>query len=322
VQHVAPEQAADRAKKAYAGRKVDFWPLQDGMAELRLIASAAEVMKVYGTIDTLAYRAAKGHPVGSLGWLPIGARRADALVDLILGTFTDRPVQVKTTLQLTMDLPTLLGLQDHPGDLAGYGPLPADLARALAADARWRRLVYEPHTGRVLDVGHTSYQPTETIARHVCAREPVCSTPGCNRPAHACDFEHACPYNPHVPGGGRTCAVNGGPLCAVHHRIKHETDWTLRRDPTTGDATWTTPTGHTYYIPPHDYRPLPDDDLPEESPLHEPADETTDEPALHISRGEQDYARGYNTDTVPDLTDAEPFGEVDAYDDCVYELSA
>jgi hypothetical protein len=67
----------------------------------------------------------------------------------------------------TLHLPTLLGLQEHPGELAGYGPLPPDLARELAADAKWRRLIYEPHTGRLLDLGHTSYQPSETLARHV-----------------------------------------------------------------------------------------------------------------------------------------------------------
>ena len=35
-----PESAAERVRKAHADRKLDWWPLADGMAELRLIASA------------------------------------------------------------------------------------------------------------------------------------------------------------------------------------------------------------------------------------------------------------------------------------------
>ena len=32
---VDPKRAAERAAKAHAERKVDWWPLEDGMAELR-----------------------------------------------------------------------------------------------------------------------------------------------------------------------------------------------------------------------------------------------------------------------------------------------
>ena len=35
---------------------------------------------------------------------------------------------------MTVDVPTLLGLQDNPAELAGYGPIPAELAHILAAD--------------------------------------------------------------------------------------------------------------------------------------------------------------------------------------------
>ncbi len=320
VLHVAPEQAADRAAKANAERKVDFWPLPDGMAELRLIASASEVLKVYGTIDTLAHQHARGHPVGSPGWMPIAARRADALIDLILGTGTDRPGTIKTTLELTMDLPTLLGVRDNPAELTGYGPLPAPLARALAGDASWRRLIYEPLTGRLLDLGHTSHDPSEPLARHIRARERVCSVPTCNRPARRCHLNHARPYNPNDPNGGRTDAVNCGPLCGSHHRLKHETDWTLQRNPHTGDATWTTPTGHQHPLEPHDYRPLPMDDLPAEpGPLPQP------EFLARPTPDQEQHGTWYITDdpdAIPDPTEETHHHETDAYDTYVYELAA
>ena len=35
---------------------------------------------------------------------------------------------------------TLLGLDDDPCELTGYGPIPADLGRRIAANGTWRRL--------------------------------------------------------------------------------------------------------------------------------------------------------------------------------------
>jgi len=40
---VDPKSAAERARQAHADRKLDWWPLPDGMAELRLIAWACQL---------------------------------------------------------------------------------------------------------------------------------------------------------------------------------------------------------------------------------------------------------------------------------------
>ena len=81
-----PDSAADRVRKAHAERKLEWWPLQDGMAELRLIASATDVMAIYGAADTLAKQTrAAGPKHGEDGWLPLDALRADALVQLLIG---------------------------------------------------------------------------------------------------------------------------------------------------------------------------------------------------------------------------------------------
>jgi hypothetical protein len=104
------------------------------MAELRLIASADDVIAIYQAADAVAQRnKAAGPPQGSEDYIPIAALRADALIDLVAGsTHAPRPAAVNVTI----DLPTLLGLQDNAGELAGYGPLPAPLARTppLTAD--------------------------------------------------------------------------------------------------------------------------------------------------------------------------------------------
>ena len=65
------------------------------------------------------------------------------------------PAKIPALVQITMDLETLLGLRNNPADLHGYGPLPANLARLLAADADWQRFIQDPLTGAPLDLGRT-----------------------------------------------------------------------------------------------------------------------------------------------------------------------
>ena len=78
-------------------------------------------MAIYTAADTLAKQTkAAGAKHGEDGWLPIDALRADALVQLLIGC---QPVR-RAGVNVTIDLHTLLGLQDNPAELAGYGPSP------------------------------------------------------------------------------------------------------------------------------------------------------------------------------------------------------
>jgi len=167
-------------------------------------------------------------------------------------------------VNVTIDLPTLLGLQDNPGESAGYGPLPAPLARTLTADGRWRRMILDPTTGGLLDLGHTSYTPSAPLARFVKTRDRTCISPTCNRTAQRCDIDHSRRYSPDDPGGGRTDCINLRPLCTAHHRLKHHTGWTLRTNPTTGRCAWISPTCHHYDVEHEDHRSVvAADDVPE-----------------------------------------------------------
>ncbi len=81
---VEPKTAAERAKQAHADRSLDWWPREDGMGELRLHASAADVMTVFNVIDAIAkHTKAAGPRQGEEGWEPIEALRADALITLL-----------------------------------------------------------------------------------------------------------------------------------------------------------------------------------------------------------------------------------------------
>jgi hypothetical protein len=151
----------------------------------------------------------------------------------------------KAHINVTVSFDTLLGLSDEPGDLGGYGAIPADLARAIAndPDSTWRRLVTDPLTGQLLDYGRTKYRPPKPLADHVRARDVTCSH--CGAPAEKCDLDHVVPY-PY----GDTSDRNLRCKCRRGHRLKHEGGWrdqpsTNPNDPA-GTFTTTSPTGHEY----------------------------------------------------------------------------
>jgi len=157
-------------------------------------------------------------------------------------------------VRITISASTLLGLDDAPADLDGHGPIDAVRARALAAGGVWRRVVTDPMTDRVLDVGRERYRPPVALDELVRTRDGTCAFPGCTVPACRCDLDHTTEYRPQ-PGAdpdaplGRTDADNLGPVCHRHHRLKTDGGFRLRQlEP--GLFEWITPTGHRYLTRP------------------------------------------------------------------------
>ncbi|WP_308504427.1 DUF222 domain-containing protein, partial [uncultured Actinomyces sp.] len=68
--------------------------------------------------------------------------------------------------------------------------VPAMTAWALAAGGTWRRLVTDPASGVVIDVGRTRYRPPAGLADLVRARDRACVFPTCQTPAERCDIDH------------------------------------------------------------------------------------------------------------------------------------
>ncbi|MFC7404715.1 HNH endonuclease signature motif containing protein [Georgenia alba] len=129
------------------------------------------------------------------------------------------------------------------GTLGGYGALnPVQtLALALAAGGTWRRLLTDPATGQVLDVGRTRYRPPAGLAEHVRLRDRTCHRPGCTTDAEHCELDHTIARSAHGP----TAAANLGPLCGRDHALK--TVGAMRvTQPVPGVFEWVTPSGHTY----------------------------------------------------------------------------
>ena len=115
--------------------------------------------------------------------------------------------------------------------------VPALTAWALAADGTWRRLVTDPASGTVVDVGRTRYRPPAGLADLVRARDRVCVFPTCQTPAKRCDIDHLTAWSQ----GGTTSLDNLTTLCEAHHRLKHTPGWALTRDQATGTLSWHTP---------------------------------------------------------------------------------
>ncbi|GEL94385.1 HNH endonuclease signature motif containing protein [Cellulomonas composti] len=142
-------------------------------------------------------------------------------------------IQVNVTVSLT----TLLGLDERCGDVDGQ-PMSAAQVRALALEGPWRRIVTDPLTDTVLDVGTTRYRPPAHIGEHVRVRDRVCVWPGCVTPAERADLDHTV----EAQHGGRTSASNLGPLCRHHHRLKSSGRYVLSQ-PSPGVFELRTPTG-------------------------------------------------------------------------------
>ncbi len=176
--------------------------------------------------------------------------RTDILLDL---TESSSRSDRRATVDITVDLATLAELNDHPGELAGYGPVIADIARQVAEtqpDAIWVSTITDPDTGQPLTTGTTRRRPTAAQRRHVTTRNRTCVFPGCRMPAADCDLDHTTTWRE----GGLTTTINLAPLCRHDHTIRHNAGWTYTTHPD-GDITWTSRLGHTHTVTPR--LPLP-----------------------------------------------------------------
>jgi hypothetical protein len=176
-------------------------------------------------------------------------KRADALSEIAgiavsLSEDEAKSHRRSVSVNVTIDLPTLLGLNENPGQLAGYGVLPAQIMRALAGEGKWRRFITDPNTGTLLDYGRDSYQPPQDLVDYLIARDRTCRFPGCRQSAARADIDHAEAWE----DGGETSAANLGALCRRHHRMKTHGGWKLTSNED-GSCNWESPDGHRYFVP-------------------------------------------------------------------------
>ena len=234
-----PDEAADRYVQAVADRRVVMEPSLDGTAHLSGFDLAPDrAAAAMQRINHLAQTLKAGGEARTLDQL-----RADVFLDLLEGHRYQTDTG-KGTVDIHVDLETLTRLADHPGELAGYGAIVADLARQIAEGqprAEWRWTLTDPDTGQIIDNGTTRRRPNSGQRRHLETRNPTCIFPGCRVPATDCDLDHRTPW----AEGGPTSLDNLVPLCRHDHQVRHRTGWIHQPLPD-GDHQWTSRLGHTY----------------------------------------------------------------------------
>jgi hypothetical protein len=235
---VDPDEAARRYDNAVDQRRVVADPTDDGAADLSgLDLPPDRVSAATERINAIARSLRGDGEIRTMDQL-----RADVYLDLLCGT--GHGTARRGVVDIRVDLDTLTQLNNHPGELAGYGPVIADIARAVAKrepSAEWRYTVTDPADRRPILTDVTRRRPTTATRRAVESRSPVCVFPGCRMPAVGSDFDHRVSY----AEGGETSEDNGDPLCRHDHCVKHQAGWTYQIL-SDGRHQWHTALGHTY----------------------------------------------------------------------------
>jgi hypothetical protein len=282
-----PPAAARRYAQRLSERRVQARVHPDGTADLSALNlppnRVAEITERITAIARTAKRQGDARTIDQL--------KADTVTDLLAGTgigatppapvtnpgpaplpATGRsedepaanvplPGPRRGVVELTAPLSALIGLSQAPGNLAGFGPVVADIVRRIVAedpDAQWRFSIYDDldREGQLAYHGITSARPDSDTGRNgfsaadaafLRARDRTCRGPqGCHTPA--CQLDHTIAK---VDGGGHHRG-NGGPLCTRDHIFKHQSGATLRQ-PQPGLFQWITPLGRTYTVKPEPY---------------------------------------------------------------------
>jgi len=234
VAEADPTGHEQRRQKAKGDRRVEFSPLPDDMAQLKIILPAVDARACYGVLTQDARALPKDERTTD-------QKRTDAFLDRFLGYGVDRTVQV----HVTVSLETLMGLTEDPGLLAGYGPVSADNARDLAMQGPWRGVVLGPYR-QAEAISTDKYRPTALLKEFATVSAGGdCTAPGCTRPIQ--ELDHVVPWPK-----GQTTATGIKGLCAWHHHLKTHGNYTVTLD-ADSNSHWVTPQGRYYITEPHQY---------------------------------------------------------------------
>lgn len=275
---MVPEaELAVRHRRARNDRRVTLEPQQDGMCFLGARLPAPEGQAIFTGLTACARsEQADGDP------RTMDQLRTDIFTSLLLGgnsaaqeserpgpgsthsednvqshsstshrKTTSRPAaplgpRLKAEVMVLVNAETLLGLDNKPAELHGYGPISAESARELVRSiGHWTGLLHKGSTGEVLNVGRQRRVPPG-LRRWLQARDSTCRFPGCSANVLTAEIDHTVPW----ARGGPTAHGNLECLCRKHHAFKTAGFWTARQ-PEPGLLEWTSPAGRKYQTRAH-----------------------------------------------------------------------
>ena len=236
-----PHAVVERAAKAETERTVTIRPAPDTMTYVTALLPVAQGVSVYAALRREADTRCDGRSRGQV--------MADTLVERVTGRDATVPTPIAVNLVISDE--TLLGGDNAPADICGYGPIPAAVARAMVSNAvtdrrsraTLRRLYAEPRAGQLVAMESRARLFPRTLSAFIELRDRRCRTPYCDAPIRHRD--HAQPW----AEGGLTTADNGLGLCERCNYTKEGPGWrvgTSTHENHTHTAEFTTPTGKVY----------------------------------------------------------------------------
>ncbi len=248
VLEVDPEAAKNRYQAGVQDRRVMLNPTEIGTANLGgLDLPSPRATAAMKRLNRLARKLRTAGDDRTMDQL-----RADLFLDLLNGKTVEGGAG-GGEVHISVELSTLAGLDEHPGELNGFHPVIADIARQVVRDqpkARFHVTVTED--GEPIWAGSTRRRATVAQRDQVISINRVCVFPGCRVPATDCDLDHTIEYSK----GGPTEVWNNAPLCRHDHVGRHERGWRIERVGR-GRYLWTSPLGHRYLVGPDGARRPP-----------------------------------------------------------------
>jgi len=237
-----PHAVVDRAARAKEDRTVTIRPAPDTMTYLTALLPVAHGVSIYAALKREADVCCDGRSRGQV--------MADTLVERVTGRPAEQPVPVSVNVVISDQ--ALLGVENAAAVIAGYGSVPAALARDFIADAvadersqaTLRRLYATPATGALVALESRARVFPKGLADFIGLRDQRCRTPYCDAPIRHRD--HATPHW----RGGKTSLINGLGLCELCNYSKEADGWTVTATTSengTHTAEFTTPTGARHH---------------------------------------------------------------------------
>jgi hypothetical protein len=156
---LAIDAAGERRRRELARCTRDVWVRDeaDGISMLVARMATEQAHAVMTAIDAKAHDDRLEVEPSAV----MGERRVAALAALVLGGDGATTAPARMHLDIVVDLPTFLGMNQDAVQIRGADPVSPDVLRDLLADpdvaVTMRRLVTDPLTGRLLDYGRRTY---------------------------------------------------------------------------------------------------------------------------------------------------------------------
>ncbi|WP_125612713.1 HNH endonuclease signature motif containing protein [Specibacter cremeus] len=237
-----PDSIQAAATAAREDRRMSLHTADDGMSILRMYLPTEAAEAIFNRHTAIARALAHPDEIRTLT-----QRRLDSAVQALFGQGVPRrlnagdgtlgPSVVVTDdgtvidphlgplpaaeILVTVPFLSLLGVTNEPGQVAGGGPVPASIARALAGNApSFLRVLTDPVTGIALDLHPDRYRVSAVMRARLRTRDGTCTFKGCSAAATVTEIDHILAWE----DGGPTVIENLHSLCKAHHLLKHLAD--------------------------------------------------------------------------------------------------